>query len=199
MNIETVVISFMALEEQHANELLNVLEFSATAQNSNTVVARGIMPDTKMFMLDGKEVPTLVFLGQIKITGNIFSILWNVEYIKQHQLPTVSSSVANLMFESLTVQVNSEVLGSESSVSWLLYRDQQTQIQLNKLQDQVDILVANSAKQEKKINFITNQYEALQVYIRNYVDIEKMKEILLKLANIIDEEILSGFTIIRKH
>ena len=189
----------MALEEQHANELLNVLEFSATAQNSNTVVARGIMPDTKMFMLDGKEVPTLVFLGQIKITGNIFSILWNVEYIKQHQLPTVSSSVANLMFESLTVQVNSEVLGSESSVSWLLYRDQQTQIQLNKLQDQVDILVANSAKQENKINFITNQYEALQVYIRNYVDIEKMKEILLKLANIIDEEILNGFTIIRKH
>ena len=65
--------------------------------------------------------------------------------------------------------------------------------------DQVDILVANSAKQENKINFITNQYEALQVYIRNYVDIEKMKEILLKLANIIDEEILNGFTIIRKH
>ena len=192
----SIIINYMAVSEEAAIEfkslLLANIPLSVPSENKyECKVNSHVIEDgtTHSFVIvtlyvSGDSEQILIALDDIK-NGSLYETMGIV-----HKF-SVDSIHSHMMF--------GDGLQLLSSVSYLHNKGQYTSNEIGFLQQDFTELRDTVEAQQKLIEVLVENYSMLQAFIHNYIDIIKLKSIVVELAEKVDPDILDSFRIIQVH
>ena len=186
----------MSQTESQAKELVEVIRLALSNHPNVAITSHTTTPNIHV-MEDGTQVDYLV--SMVTISGSPFIILFTIDYLRQTDIPQTKATHFNMMLQSISTKVISSESSEDGVVSWLNHKDQNNTLDIGLLIKENTNLNDRVVSMQNQINEIKEQYAGLQSYIREYVNIEKMKEVVYKIGMAVDEEILHEFRLIKVH
>jgi hypothetical protein len=191
-----IAISYMAVSESAANDFRTLLlaniplitptDDKYSCDESSHVIEDGTTHSfyKSIMYVSGDPMDILLALDDIK-AGSLFESMDMI-----HKF-SVDSIYTYLLFND-----QEELL---SSVSYLHSNAQSNYNEIHYLQQDYNEMKDIVNSQQKQIEILSGQYAVIQSFLHSYIDIIKLKEVVVELAEKVDKDLLDTFRVIQVH
>ena len=191
-----IAITYMSVSEEAASEFKLLLianiplnpptENKYTCEESSHVIEDGT---THSF-----------YKSVMHVSGEPLGILLALDDIKEGALIESADMIHKFSMDSIYSYLlfnNQEEL--LSSVAYLHANGQGMYNEIHYLQQDYNEMKDIVNKQQKQIEILTEQYAMLQSWLHSFIDLSKLKEVVIEIAEKVDKDILNTFRVIHVH
>lgn len=191
-----IVISYMAVSEEAANDFKILL--LANIPISNPIENKYSCDESSHVLDDGTTHS--FYKSNVYVSGEPVDILLSLDDIKNGSLVDSIDMIHKFSMDSIyscaLINNQDEML---STISYLHTNSQSTTNEIQYLQQDYNEVKKIVNSQQKQIEILSEQYSMLQSFLHSYVDILKLKEVVIELAEKVDKDILGTFRVIQIH
>ena len=192
----SIGITFMSVTEQAALDfkdiLLENIPFSVNSENKYECVPSSHVTE------DGKTHPFYKLM--LWVAGDPEAVLMGLDDISNGMLSDSIDMIHRFSLDSLYSYLlfnNQEEL--LSSVAYLHTKSQSSSNEIKYLQQDYKEMKDVIESQQKQIEILAVQYSNLQAWLHSSIDLTKLKDVVIDLADKVDPDILDTFRVIQVH